>query len=340
MGELVDRYSRQRLVLTDKGQKKVEQSTIAIVGVGALGSASATYLTRAGVGKIILIDRDVVELSNLARQILYTEKDVETSIPKAIAAEKYLSQVNKDVTIETVVNDFNGTNALSLLENVDAIVDGTDNFETRYLLNEVSISLNIPFFYGAVLGFNGAVSTFIPEKTACFHCVFPKKPQPGELPNCETDGVIGPLAGLISTIQSTEVLKYLSGNENLLSGKLIYIHANPFSFDEIPLLKEEGCSVCKHQSFSLLGKKPTSSIISLCGQNAYQIRPEANTELNLTELEATLDAHEYSVISSNKYLLELTHKYMSVRIFKSGQVVVKNAKNKDEALALAKRFLR
>lgn len=237
----LERYKRQIIIpnFGEVAQEKLKNSHVFIAGLGGLGSSVSYYLSTAGIGKLTIVDNDKIELSNLNRQILHFEKDIGKS--KVKSAKKKLTQVNSDIDIVGVEKKITNENVLELLKNVNAIVDCLDNFDTRDLLNDAAIKLNIPFFHGACYGFEGRVSTIIPKITACLRCVFPKSPKNEKVP------ILGAIAGTVGTIQATEVVKYFAGIDPLLKNKLLVYDGEYLSYDIIKLKKNPKCIVCGGQ---------------------------------------------------------------------------------------------
>ena len=211
----LQRYKRQirYAPLGVQGQRKITAANVVIIGCGALGSVQASTLVRAGIGKVRIIDRDFLELANLQRQVLFTEQDVEDQIPKAIAAKRHLELANSDITIEAVVEDLNYSNIKQHCEDATVILDGTDNFETRFLINDFSIANNIPWIYGGCIGCDGQTMTILPGDTPCLHCLMQQgPPPPGTTATCDTAGILAPIINVIASIQCNEALKIMSGN--------------------------------------------------------------------------------------------------------------------------------
>ena len=206
--------------LGEEGQQRLEQSRVLVCGCGALGSVLANTLVRAGVGHVRIVDRDFLELNNLQRQVLYDESDVASRLPKAIAARNKLRQINSQVEIEAVVADVDFRNLPRLLQNVDVIVDGTDNFETRFLLNDASIHFAIPWVYGGCIGAEGQTMTILPGETPCLRCVLRESPPPGTTPTCDTAGILGPIVNVVASLQACEAIKILSGHSEAVSRTL------------------------------------------------------------------------------------------------------------------------
>ncbi len=265
-----DRYHRQRLVdgIGDRGQCAISNSTVAIVGVGALGCMSASILARAGVGTLILIDRDIVETTNLQRQILFTEEDAKTQQPKATAAASHLTKVNSEIKITARVEDLTSRNIHHLLEGVDVIVDGLDNFSARYLLNDFAVKTNTPFMFAGVIAGQGNVMTIIPETTPCLRCLFPNPPASGSQDTCDTAGVLAPAIGIAASCQCMDVIKYLTLNEEKISRTLLTfdlwnVESNRIGYGD-PV---ESCPCCSQLDFEYLNET-VSEPVALCGRLA------------------------------------------------------------------------
>lgn len=242
--EQIVRYSRHIILgeVGSKGQKKISEGKVLIVGAGGLGSPAAYYLAAAGVGTICIIDDDVVDLSNLQRQILHTTGDVGRA--KADSAKEKLTALNPDCRVIPLHERLNAGNALEIIKEYDAVVDGTDNFPTRFLINDACVMVKKPFFHGGILRFFGQALTVIPGQGPCYRCIFGEPPPPGSAPTCAEAGVLGVLAGTIGVIQATEVLKYLLGLGDLLVGRLLTYDALSLQFREIQVKKNPGCPVC------------------------------------------------------------------------------------------------
>ncbi len=265
-----DRYHRQRLVdgIGDQGQLAISNSVVAIVGVGALGCMSASILARAGVGNLVLIDRDIVETTNLQRQVLFTEEDAESQQPKASIAASRLAKVNSEIKITPHVEDLTSRNIHRLLDGVDVIVDGLDNFNARYLLNDFAVKTNKPFMFAGVISGQGNVMTIIPKTTPCLRCLFPNPPAPGSQDTCDTVGVLAPAIGIAASCQCMDVIKYLTSNEEKISRTLLTFdlwnsESNRISYGE----PNETCPCCSQLDFEYLNET-VSDPVSLCGRLA------------------------------------------------------------------------
>lgn len=242
--EQIVRYSRHIILreVGSKGQKKISAGKVLIVGAGGLGSPAAYYLAAAGVGTICIMDDDVVDLSNLQRQILHATPDV--GLSKAESAARKLSKLNPDIRVIPSRERLTAGNGLEIIKDYDAVLDGTDNFPTRFLINDACVMLKKPFFHGGILRFFGQALTVIPGQGPCYRCIFGEPPPPGSAPTCAEAGVLGVLAGSIGVIQATEVLKYLLGLGDLLVGRLLTYDALTLRFGEIEVQKNPKCPVC------------------------------------------------------------------------------------------------
>ncbi|AXI01005.1 thiazole biosynthesis adenylyltransferase ThiF [Sporosarcina sp. PTS2304] len=281
-----NRYSRQTLFqpIGQDGQQSLAQSHVVIIGCGALGSAISETLIRAGVGKITLADRDYVEASNLQRQQLFTEADARGSMPKVVAAERRLREIRQDADIRTVLDHVDGPLLLELAEGADLLMDATDNFETRLLINDVAWSLQIPWIYGAVVGSSGSVFPFIPGKTACFRCLLPVLPAVNE--TCDTVGVISPAVQISAAHQSAEALKWLTGNQSSMRTKLLHFDVwNNTSVEAgISRMQQPNCETCgDHPTYPALHESAGTQYAVLCGRDTVQIIPEAGRALTLAD---------------------------------------------------------
>lgn len=268
-----DRYHRQRLVsgIGDNGQDAIAQSTVVIIGIGALGCMSASMLARAGVGHLVLIDRDIVEQTNLQRQLLFTEDDARIQQPKAIAAKEYLSKVNGEITITAHVEDVTPHNIDRLFQNADVIVDGLDNFETRYLVNDYAVKTNTPYMFAGAIASQGNVMTIIPNETPCLRCIFPDPPSSREQETCDSIGILSPAIGIATSCQTMDVLKYLSGNRDAISPTLLTFdlwntESNRLALGE----RNPECICCGKREFEFLQQNPIEPMV-LCGQLAVQL---------------------------------------------------------------------
>src|SRR5215471_1762712 len=254
MAEIPERYSRQvRFAgIGEEGQRRLMESRLTLVGCGALGTVLANSLVRAGIGRLRLIDRDFIETNNLQRQILFDEDDVAANLPKAEAAARKLRRINSTVEIEPVVVDVDRTNILELAGDADLILDGSDNFEVRYVINDAAVKLNKPWVYGGCIGSHGQSMTILPGQTPCLRCVFEAAPAPGEAGTCETAGVLAPVVNIIASFQATEAFKILTGRKAQINRELIYIDVWDNILRRIkiaPLLGKVDCPCCQRKRF-------------------------------------------------------------------------------------------
>ncbi|MCZ2260267.1 ThiF family adenylyltransferase [Sporosarcina sp. G11-34] len=282
------RYSRQTLFkpIGNQGQKRLEQSTVLIIGCGALGTSISETLVRAGVGKLILADRDYVEPSNLQRQQLFTEQDAIEGTPKVIAAKRQLKEIRSDVQIQTVLNHIDGPLLVELVRDVDIILDATDNFETRLLINDVSWKTRIPWIYGACVGSSSTVFPFVPVEMSCFRCLLPVLPAVNE--TCDTAGIISPAVQITAAHQSAEALKWLSGNELAMRNKMLTydVWANTSIEAGITRMKNAQCETCgPNPTYPSLQSESGTSYAVLCGRETVQVIPEKERVLTLSEVE-------------------------------------------------------
>ncbi len=334
-----ERYSRQIIIssIGEEGQSKLLKSSVLLVGCGGLGSTIATILVRAGVGKLRIVDRDFVEISNLQRQILFDEDDISSNIPKAILTEKKLSIVNREIKVEGIVADFNPSNAESFAEGVDLIIDGLDNMEGRFLINDLSIKKGIPWIYGTCLSTYGMTFNIIPGKTPCLRCIYNKSESPPL--TCETVGIIGPIAVHIASIQSAEAIKILTGNENDLREELFFVDLWKNEFEKIPIfhLKKEDCPACGKRKFEFLEGKNISSTESICGSNSIQINPPFAKTIDIEKSVENLK--KYGTVVFNEYLVKLFYENYEITIFKDGRAIIKGTSEPSIAKSLYSKFV-
>ncbi len=343
----LERYSRQMRVpgFGKVGQERLLNSRVTLCGVGALGTVLANTLVRAGVGFLRVVDRDFVEPSNLQRQVLFDESDVANNLPKAEAAAIKLRQINSGVTIEPIVADINRTNIEDLCRDADLILDGTDNFEIRYLINDVSIKHNKPWVYGGAVGTEGMSMTIIPGQTPCLQCVFEKSPGPGEVGTCETAGVLGPIVSIIASFQAAEALKILAGKPEAINRELFCINLWDNTNRRVkiaPLAGRKGkCPCCALKKFDWLEGEHGTQTSSLCGRNAVQVTPRGGTKLDLNEMKRQLEAS--GKVTANRFLLKFDVTDASddyeFTIFPDGRAIIKGTDDTDRARVLYSKYV-
>ena len=329
----IERYIRQIRYppLGQEGQRRLGSARALICGCGALGSAIANTLVRAGVGKVRIVDRDFVELSNLARQTLFDEADATAGTPKAVAAAEKLRRINSSVEIEPVVADVNHANIERLCQGVDAIVDGTDNFQTRFLINDAAVKLRLPWVYGGCLGAEGQTMPILPGETACLRCVMDTCPPPGSTPTCDTAGILGPVVGVIASIQAMEAIKILSGNRQAVSRHLTVVDLwrNQIKQVDVSRLRDQSdCPTCKRGELPWLAGREGGQTAVLCGRNAVQLT-HPGTNISLAELAKRLE--RVGSVTLNDYLLRLKAPPHEITIFADGRAIISGTN--DVALA-------
>ena len=374
MQDSLDRYHRQMLLpgFGEEGQRKLLASTALVVGCGALGTVIANMLARAGVGHLIVVDRDYIEITNLQRQILFDEDDVANAIPKAVAAQNKIAKINSQVRVTAVVQDVNHTNMEALATGeysdgkpVDIIVDGVDNFETRYLANDCAVKHGIPYVYGGAVGTVGASYAILPHPptegnadagpawgdraTPCLRCIFEQAPPPGLNPTCDTAGVIGPAVSIVSNYQVAETLKILTGNFDRVSPTMLNfdLWANSFRQFKVARAYDVGdCQCCKHRNFEFLEGKFGSSTTTLCGRNAVQLTQrhddgDEKRKLDFVDIAARLEAH--GSVVANKFMLraDITDhgQPYELTLFTDGRAIVKGTQKPDVAKTIYAKYV-
>jgi len=326
---MIGRYSRQTLFkgIGEEGQRKLGNSCVVIIGCGALGTVIATSLVRAGVGEVRIIDRDFIEYHNLQRQVLFDEDDIRNGLPKAIAAERHLKKVNSSVEVEGIVADVNYTNIERFIHDADVVLDGLDNFETRFLINDACLKHRIPWVYGGAISSSGMTMNIIPGETPCFRCLSSTAPHPGVALTCDTAGIIGPVPFIIGSLQAVEATKVLVGAEEI-NRNLIIFDVWKGTFHRLKVSPRHDCPSCRGKYEFLEGKFGVRTT-SLCGQNAVQVLNPEVGELSFKELAARLKA--VGVVSYNEFMLHFSIDSQEMVIFPDGRAIVKNTT--DESLA-------
>lgn len=334
------RYSRQELFqhIGVNGQQKISQKHVLVVGAGALGTGNAEALVRAGIGRITIVDRDYVEWSNLQRQQLYMETDASERIPKAVAAENRLRTINSEVEIRAIVTDVTTEEIEALVDGIDLILDATDNFDTRLLLNDASQKYQIPWIYGACLGSYGLSYTILPGQTPCLTCLLETIPMGGA--TCDTAGIISPAAQMVVAYQTAEALKILVEDFDAVRPTLVSfdLWTNQHAAIRVERLKKGGCHSCGSEpSYPYLNQSNHTKTAVLCGRETVQIRPAASMKRDLDQLAHSLAVH--GKIEKNPYLVSLFVGSHRLVIFQDGRVLVHGTKDVSEAKTLYHRFL-
>ena len=335
-----ERYSRQILFreIGAEGQQRLLDSCVLLVGCGALGASHAEMLARAGVGKLRIVDRDFVEYTNLQRQTLFSEDDAAERTPKAIAAKRRIAAINSDIEVEAVIADVNHSNIESLIAGCDLVIDGTDNFQVRYLVNDACVKLGVAWIYGAAVSSYGTTMTIIPGRTPCLRCIFDEMPDAGSAPTCDTAGVIMPIIATVSAVQVTEALKLLIGDTSSLHGSLMQFDLWANDRQRIKLSEADpDCRACGMRKFDFLDTEAPEFSAVLCGRNAVQIAPPQAVTLDLEQLAGRLQF--VAAVNQNEYLLRFTSGELEMTVFRDGRAIVKGTDDVAAARSMYARFV-
>src|SRR4051794_28730332 len=342
MDESLERYSRQIRFpgIGEDGQRRLLDAHVTLCGCGALGTVLANALVRAGVGHLRLIDRDFIETSNLQRQVLFDGHDVGESLPKGGAAARKLAAINSTVYVEPVVTDIDRTNILDLVRDADLILDGSDNFEVRYLINDAAVKLGKPWIYGGCIGSHGQSMTILPGETPCLRCVFEAAPAPGEAGTCETAGVLGPIVNIIASYQATEAFKLLTGRRAAVNRDLVYIDVWENVNRRIKIANLRGkvdCPCCQRRRFEWLDGEHGAQTTSLCGRNAVQVSHRVPGKLDFEAMAHHL--RELGAVSFNKFLLKFDVDDYQFTVFPDGRAIIKGTADADKAKTLYAKYV-
>ena len=319
----------------EEGQVKLCNGCVVIIGCGALGTNIATFLVRAGVGKVRIVDRDFIEYHNLQRQVLFDEEDIEAGLPKAVAAERHLRKVNSSVEIDGIVADVNYTNIEKFCSGADVIVDGLDNVETRFLINDAALKHGIPWVYGGAIASSGATMTIIPGETPCFRCIYPTLSEPGTVPTCETTGIVGTVPAIIGALEATEAMKILVSAET--NKELIIVDAWRGVFQSLKIARREDCPAC-HGKYDFLDQRFVMKTSSFCGQSrAVQVVNTEVTEIALDELVARLRG--VGDVTRNEFMLRFSVDGKEIIVFPDGRVIVRNTIDESAAKELYAKYV-
>jgi len=342
MSHDLNRYSRQTLFegIGEAGQRKLGESRVVVVGCGALGTVIASNLARAGVGKLTVLDRDFVEESNLQRQVLFDEDDVKHALPKAVAAERKLRRINSQIEVTGIVTDVNYTNVEDLIRGASLVLDGTDNFETRFLINDACVKQNLPWIYGACVGSYGLSMVILPRETPCLRCIFDTAPPPGMTPTCDTGGIISPIVNIIASFQCMEAIKLLTGNKDKLNRCLLSMDVWD---DQFQRLRIDGrreladCPCCVHGRYEYLTAESSSQTTTLCGSNAVQISFARGHKINLKEIGARLS--RVGTVTANPFLLRCAVAGYELTVFKDGRAIIQGTKDPTVAKSVYAKYI-
>lgn len=334
-----NRYARQIILenIEENGQKKLLSSSVAIVGCGALGTVAANNMARAGIGEIYIIDRDFVELNNLQRQILFDENDIGT--PKAVAATEKIRLINSDIKVYPIIKDVNHTNVEDLLKDMDMVIDGTDNIQTRMLINDVCVKHKIPWIYTGAIGTSGMTMNIIPGN-ACIRCLYPGIPKAGSLPTCDTMGVLNTATVIMGSIETTEAIKILLGYYNetkSTNSNLIVYDIWKQSFDSIIVKKNEKCECCVNKNFEFLESDEQEIITSLCGRNAVQITPANTKEIKLKDIGKKLE--KLGTVKCSDFIMLFKNHETEISLFPDGRAIIKGTNNEMVARTIYARYI-
>ncbi|MFV2046930.1 thiazole biosynthesis adenylyltransferase ThiF [Metabacillus sp. YM-086] len=337
----MERYSRQMLFtpIGEKGQDNIRKKHVLIVGAGALGTASAEMIARAGIGTLTIVDRDYVEWSNLQRQQLYIEDDAINRIPKAVAAKQHLEKINSEVEVLSYVEDVTSANIEEFAEGVDVIIDATDNFETRLLINDLSIKNNIPWIYGGCVGSYGLSFTIIPSETPCLHCLLKHIPFDGM--TCDTVGVISPIVSMVASHQTAEALKILVGDMENMRGKLVSfdLWKNQYSSINMDRLKNDACPTCGTDPvFPYLTAEMETKAAVLCGRDTVQIRPSSGKQFSFEQIAERIMPIADAFLE-NPFLMSFTFGEHRIVLFKDGRALIHGTKDISEAKKIYHRYI-
>ena len=357
-----ERYNRQVLLrdIGHEGQQRLLDSTVLLLGCGALGSVVADLLSRAGVGHLVIVDRDVVEVSNLQRQLLFDERDAAEGLPKAEAAKRRIADINSDVRVTAVVDNIDHNNISRYGAGVDVMIDGLDNLETRYLANDFAVHRGVPYVYGGAVGSVGLVFPVLPHhagdvpwrseggpdySTPCFRCLFTEAPPPGTTATCDTTGVFGSLTTIVGGFQVTEALKILTHNFDKLNRKLLHVDAwsNDICQLDVDTMRENAdCPCCKGGRFEYLDGTAGSAAAVLCGRDAVQLRPRTQSAaIDFPALAARLERH--AAVTANEFLLRAqlvdgTIPY-EITLFPNGRAIIKGTQAPDVARGIYSKYI-
>ena len=334
-----DRYSRQILFsgIGEQGQERLRSARVLIVGCGALGSAHAESLARAGVGHLRIVDRDFVEPSNLQRQTMFTESDAEKRLPKAVAAADHLRQINSEIQIEPHIVDVNYSNVEQLVDQCDVVIDGTDNFSTRYLINDACVKHNINWIYGAAVGSYGVTMTVRPHQSACLRCVFEDAPPAGSAPTCDTSGVIMPIINVVSAVQVSEAFKLITGHIEDLHGSLMQFDVWRNEWRRIGTGSPRAdCATCGLAQYETLSQAAEGAAV-LCGRDAIQISPAQPTRINFSSLAERL--RRAGEVKFNEYLLRFKTGDFELTVFQDARSIIRGTDEIATARSLYAKYI-
>jgi molybdopterin/thiamine biosynthesis adenylyltransferase len=335
-----DRYARQLLFagIGRQGQERLLAARVAIIGCGALGTVLANNLARAGVGRLLIADRDYIELNNLQRQVLFDEDDLRQGLPKAVAAVSRLKRINSGIQLEALVEDINAENIEDIVAGVDLVLDGTDNFETRYLINDACVKAGKPWIYSGVIASYGVTMNILPGDTCCLRCVFPEMPLPGTTPTCDTAGVLNGVVGAIASIASTEALKLLVGSGKVRRS-MLWMDLWENASDQVEIPRQPDCPTCGERRFEFLETLGEQRSTSLCGRDAVQVRPAGRERGRLVLAQLAERLRPVGEVSYNDFLLRFRVNGYEFTVFPDARAIIKGTDDQMLARSLYARYI-
>ncbi|WP_202081072.1 ThiF family adenylyltransferase [Caldalkalibacillus salinus] len=334
------RYSRQHLFppIGKEGQAKLNQSRVLIVGMGALGTVLANHMVRAGVGHVRFVDRDFVELSNLQRQLLFDEQDVEQKLPKAVAAEQKLRLVNSDIEVQGLIGDVTASTIAEYASDVDLILDGTDNFSTRFVINDYAFKMGIPYVYGGAVSSRGMQATFIPGKTPCLRCLFEESG--GATETCDTSGVIAPIVDMVASLQAVEGMKWLLGDQENIRQSLLTMDLWHHHRYELKLTKPKaGCLTCQREQYPSLAHSDEDQITTLCGRETVQMTPQTQQTAKQDLNEWAQHLEKVGRVEKTPFLIRCHVEDVTLVMFTDGRVLIQGTEDISRAKTIYARYI-
>lgn len=337
----LSRYARQIIFpdLGQAGQRRLLDATVVLIGCGATGTVIANHLARSGVGHLRIVDRDFIELNNLQRQLLFDEQDIADGLPKAEAARRKLARINSQITVEGIVADVTADNILELLTGADLAMDGADNFEARFLLNDACVKLGLPWVYTGVIASYGMTMTIRPGETACLRCLLGEMPAPGTAPTCDTAGVLAPSVSVVASIAAGEALKLLAGFGELNTSSLLNFDLFDNSLERFEVLRRPDCPACGQRDFEFLHAQTGTRTATLCGRNAVQISVHGRPAVDLAELAGRLRQSGVAQVTANPYLLRAAIDGLDLSVFPDARAIIKGTEDATVARTVYARYV-
>jgi adenylyltransferase/sulfurtransferase len=337
----LSRYARQIIFPAwgEAGQRRLLDATVVVIGCGATGTVIANHLARAGAGRLRIVDRDFIELNNLQRQVLFDEQDIADGLPKAEAARRKLSRINAQIAVEGIVADVTPDNVLDLLAGADLVMDGADNFETRFLVNDACVKLSIPWIYTGVIASYGMTMTIRPGATACIRCLLGELPAPGIAPTCDTAGVLGPAVAVVASIATGEALKLLAGFGELNTNTLLNFDLLDNSLERFEVLRRPDCPTCGQRDFEFLHAATGTRTVTLCGRDAVQISVAGRPAVDLAALASRLRQSGVAQVAANPFLLRATLDNLEITVFPDARAIIKGTEDESAARTLYAKYV-